>query len=405
MVEAPLPETDSQPITSCSGPFSEYQNGESEESHEQFLKALQNAVSTFVNRMKSNHMRGRSITNDSAVLSLFQSINSTHPQLLELLNRLDERRLYYEGLQDKLAQIRDARGALSALREEHREKLRRAAEEAERQRQIQLAQKLEIMRQKKQEYLEVQRQLAIQRLQEQEKERQMRLEQQKQTVQMRAQMPAFPLPYAQLQAMPTAGGVLYQPSGPTSFPGTFSPAGSVEGSPMHGVYMSQPAPATGPYPSMPGTTADPSMVSAYMYPAGAPGAQAAPQAQAGPTTNPAYSSYQPTPTPGYQNVASQAPQSLPAISQPPQTSNIGYMGSQPMSMGYQPYNMQNLMTTLPGQDASLPAQQPYITGQQPMYQQMAPSTGPPQQQPPVAQPPPTQGPPAQGNETQLISFD
>ncbi|XP_052052683.1 hepatocyte growth factor-regulated tyrosine kinase substrate isoform X2 [Apodemus sylvaticus] len=427
MGEAPLPETDSQPGTPCSGPFSEYQNGESEESHEQFLKALQNAVSTFVNRMKSNHMRGRSITNDSAVLSLFQSINSMHPQLLELLNQLDERRLYYEGLQDKLAQIRDARGALSALREEHREKLRRAAEEAERQRQIQLAQKLEIMRQKKQEYLEVQRQLAIQRLQEQEKERQMRLEQQKQTVQMRAQMPAFPLPYAQLQAMPTAGGVLYQPSGPTSFPGTFSPAGSVEGSPMHGVYMSQAAPATGPYPSMPGTTADPSMVSAYMYPTGAPGAQAAPQAQAGPTTSPAYSSYQPTPTPGYQNVASQAPQSLPAISQPPQTSNIGYMGSQPMSMGYQPYNMQpggsvsvcsqitqcwapsyfpqNLMTTLPGQDASLPAQQPYMTGQQPMYQQMAPSTGPPQQQPPVAQPAPTQGPPAQGSEAQLISFD
>lgn len=58
--------------------------------------------------------------------------------------------VYYEGLQDKLAQIRDARGALNALREEHREKLRRAAEEAERQRQIQLAQKLEIMRQKKQ---------------------------------------------------------------------------------------------------------------------------------------------------------------------------------------------------------------------------------------------------------------
>lgn len=52
-----------------------------------------------------------------------------------------------------------------------------------------------------QEYLEVQRQLAIQRLQEQEKERQMRLEQQKQTVQMRAQMPAFPLPYAQASAV------------------------------------------------------------------------------------------------------------------------------------------------------------------------------------------------------------
>jgi growth factor-regulated tyrosine kinase substrate len=150
--------------------------------------------------------------------------------------------------------------ALSALREEHREKLRGAAEEAERQRQLQLAQKLELMRQKKQEYLEFQRQLAIQRLQEQ-KERQMRLEQQKQTVQMRAQMPAFPLPYAQLQAMPSAG-VLYQPSGPMNFPGTFSPAGSVEGFPMHGVYMSQPAPAAGPYSSIPSNSADPSMVSA-----------------------------------------------------------------------------------------------------------------------------------------------
>ncbi|XP_034497342.1 hepatocyte growth factor-regulated tyrosine kinase substrate isoform X2 [Ailuropoda melanoleuca] len=405
--ETPLPETDSQPIAPSSGPFGEYQNGASEESHAQFLKALQNAVTTFVNRVRSNHVRGRSITNDSAVLSLFQSINSMHPQLLELLNRLDERRLYYEGLQDKLAQIRDARGALSALREEHREKLRRAAEEAERQRQIQLAQKLEIMRQKKQEYLEVQRQLAIQRLQEQEKERQLRLEQQKQTVQMRAQMPAFSLPYAQLQAMPAAGGVLYQPSGPTSFPGTFSPAGSVEGSPMHTVYMSQPAPATGsPYPSMPGAGADPGMVSAYMYPAGATGAQGAPQGPTGPTASPAYSSYQPTPTQGYQNVASQAPQSLPAMSQPPQSSAMGYMGSQSVSMGYQPYSMQSLMNALPSQDTPLPPpQQPYIAGQQPVYQQMAPSGGPPQQPPPVAQPPPAQGPPAQGSEAQLISFD
>ncbi|XP_016146327.1 LOW QUALITY PROTEIN: hepatocyte growth factor-regulated tyrosine kinase substrate-like [Sinocyclocheilus grahami] len=54
----------------------QYQNGESEENHEQFLKALQNAVTTFLNRMKSNHMRGRSITNDSAVLSL--SVHQQH---------------------------------------------------------------------------------------------------------------------------------------------------------------------------------------------------------------------------------------------------------------------------------------------------------------------------------------
>ena len=57
---------------------------------------------------------------------------------------------HYESLQDKLAQMKDAREALDALREEHREKRRREMEELERQRQIQMAAKLEVMRQKKQ---------------------------------------------------------------------------------------------------------------------------------------------------------------------------------------------------------------------------------------------------------------
>ncbi|XP_041077748.1 hepatocyte growth factor-regulated tyrosine kinase substrate-like isoform X8 [Polyodon spathula] len=402
---APVPMVEpipiSQPVEAHPAPpinvVEQYQNGESDENHEQFVKALQNAVPTFLNRMKSNHMRGRSITNDSAVLSLFQSINNMHPQLLDLLNQLDEKRLYYEGLQDKLAQVRDARGALNALRDEHREKLRCAAEEAERQRQIQLAQKLEIMRQKKQEYLEMQRQLAIRRLQEQEKERQMRLEQQKQTIQMRAQMPAYSLPYAQLQSLPAAGGVMYQPSGPTSYPG------SVEGSPMHTVYMNQPAQSsTAPYPGMPVPGTDPNMVGAYMYQPGASTGQTTQQGQAVPTTNPAYSSYQPTPTQGYQNVASQS-QNIPPISQPPQSSGMGYMGPQSMPMGYQPYNMQNMMSALPSQDPNMPPQQPYIQGQQPMYQQMAPPGGPQQQMQQQQQQQQQQH--GGGGEAQLICFD
>ncbi|XP_041077745.1 hepatocyte growth factor-regulated tyrosine kinase substrate-like isoform X5 [Polyodon spathula] len=403
---APVPMVEpipiSQPVEAHPAPpinvvEQQYQNGESDENHEQFVKALQNAVPTFLNRMKSNHMRGRSITNDSAVLSLFQSINNMHPQLLDLLNQLDEKRLYYEGLQDKLAQVRDARGALNALRDEHREKLRCAAEEAERQRQIQLAQKLEIMRQKKQEYLEMQRQLAIRRLQEQEKERQMRLEQQKQTIQMRAQMPAYSLPYAQLQSLPAAGGVMYQPSGPTSYPG------SVEGSPMHTVYMNQPAQSsTAPYPGMPVPGTDPNMVGAYMYQPGASTGQTTQQGQAVPTTNPAYSSYQPTPTQGYQNVASQS-QNIPPISQPPQSSGMGYMGPQSMPMGYQPYNMQNMMSALPSQDPNMPPQQPYIQGQQPMYQQMAPPGGPQQQMQQQQQQQQQQH--GGGGEAQLICFD
>lgn len=67
----------------------------------------------------------------------------------------------------------------------------RQAEEAERQRQLQMAHKLEIMRKKKQEYLQYQRQLALQRIQEQEREMQMRQEQQKQQYMMGPQYGSF----------------------------------------------------------------------------------------------------------------------------------------------------------------------------------------------------------------------
>lgn len=56
---------------------------------------------------------------------------------------------YYESLQDKLNQLKDAREALNALREDHLENKRRQALERERERQLQLAMKLGDMRQKK----------------------------------------------------------------------------------------------------------------------------------------------------------------------------------------------------------------------------------------------------------------
>uniref|UniRef100_A0A8C5A5A5 Hepatocyte growth factor-regulated tyrosine kinase substrate n=1 Tax=Gadus morhua TaxID=8049 RepID=A0A8C5A5A5_GADMO len=61
----------------------QYQNGESEENHEQFLKALQNSVTTFLNRMKSNHMRGRSITNDSSCKCMYiLPLHVNHPRYI-----------------------------------------------------------------------------------------------------------------------------------------------------------------------------------------------------------------------------------------------------------------------------------------------------------------------------------
>ncbi|KAJ8977751.1 hypothetical protein NQ317_001115 [Molorchus minor] len=147
---------------------------------EEFIKTLKSQVEIFINRMKSNSSRGRSIANDTSVQTLFMSITAMHSRLLRYIQEHDDSRLYYEGLQDKLTQVKDARAALDALREEYEEKLKREAEEAERQRQLQMAHKLDIMRKKKQEYLQYQRQLALQRIQEQEREMQMRQEQQKQ---------------------------------------------------------------------------------------------------------------------------------------------------------------------------------------------------------------------------------
>lgn len=57
-----------------------------------------------------------------------------------------------------------------------------------------------------------------------------------------------------MQSLPpnVAGGVVYQPGAPPSYPGTFSPAGSVEGSPMHNMYMNQPGQTAPPqYQAMP----------------------------------------------------------------------------------------------------------------------------------------------------------
>ena len=60
-----------------------YQNGETEEDPEQFLNALNSSVEIFVNRMRSNSQRGRSIATDSSVQSLFNVISNMHPQLMK----------------------------------------------------------------------------------------------------------------------------------------------------------------------------------------------------------------------------------------------------------------------------------------------------------------------------------
>ncbi|XP_034473815.1 hepatocyte growth factor-regulated tyrosine kinase substrate isoform X2 [Drosophila innubila] len=211
----------------------------------EFAANMRTQVEIFVNRMKSNSSRGRSISNDSSVQTLFMTLTSLHSQQLSYIKEMDDKRMWYEQLQDKLAQIKDSRAALDVLRQEHVEKLRRIAEEQERQRQLQMAQKLEIMRKKKQEYLQYQRQLALQRIQEQEREMQLRQEQQKAQYLMGQ---TAPFPYMPTTAVGPLGSpsLVYSPYGyppaPISAPaaGQFAPPG---------MYMRQPPLPDNPYPN------------------------------------------------------------------------------------------------------------------------------------------------------------
>merc|ERR1712038_2001951 len=200
----------------------------SAEELDEFVTTLRTQVEIFVNRMKSNSSRGRSIANDSSVQTLFMNAMSMHSQLLKHIQEQEDKRVYFEGLQDKLTQVKDARAALDALREEERERRRREAEEAERQRQIQMRQKLDLMRKKKQEYLQYQRQLALQKMQEQEREMLLRQEQTKQ--QYMQQHPMYP------------GAPMYNPYYP---PGAYgAPPGSQPGLQYPSMPIQPPPPST-----------------------------------------------------------------------------------------------------------------------------------------------------------------
>jgi growth factor-regulated tyrosine kinase substrate len=186
---------------------------------DKFIDDVKKTLELYINRMKSDSMRGRSITNDTAVQSLFLQLQHLQPKLMSYIKYKEDARAYYENLQDKLTQLKDAREALNALRHENYEKKRKEMEEKERIRQMQLAQKLQVMRQQKQSYYLYQNQLNLQRLQEQERDLQMRLSQQRELVLQRDTQlfnPSFP-------------GAGYMPPTVSNYPGGQLPGGVVDG--------------------------------------------------------------------------------------------------------------------------------------------------------------------------------
>ncbi|XP_045475919.1 hepatocyte growth factor-regulated tyrosine kinase substrate [Harmonia axyridis] len=337
---------------------------------EDFINTLRSQVEIFINRMKSNSSRGRSIANDTSVQTLFMNITTMHSTLLEYIKEHDDNRLHFERLQDKLNQVKDARAALDALREEHREKLRREAEEAERLRQIQMAQKLEIMRKKKQEYLQYQRQLVLQRVQEQEREMQMRQEQQKQVF-MGGQQ--FPMGYMVPQYPPNSAPPIgtYHQYGPPPHMGQGMMSGPPQSAPPQMGHMGGPTQGGVGHPQM-------QMPPNYPIP-GQSNQPPNPNVQGPPIHNQ---------EPGPQQLPPQMPQQMGMAYPPQQIVNTAPI----MSIG-QPPNQSSSQVMMVPRPGMAPQQFPQQPGAPPASPQV------PQQTP--AQPP-------QKEETQtaeLISFD
>ncbi|VEL36817.1 unnamed protein product [Protopolystoma xenopodis] len=59
----------------------------------EFLRALQSSIQFFTNRMLSDSQRGRSIANDTTVQALFTTLHEMHPQLLQYMHQLEQRRV------------------------------------------------------------------------------------------------------------------------------------------------------------------------------------------------------------------------------------------------------------------------------------------------------------------------
>lgn len=331
----------------------------------EFVATFRAQLEIFVNRLKSNQSRGRPIANDTAVQSLFVNITAMHGQLLLHLQQQEARRVWYEQMQDKLSQTRDARAALEALREEHRDRERREREEQQKIRQIQMMQKLEVMRKKKQEYLEYQRQLAVHRMAQTERQ----LLQQPQ--QYYAPPPGAMGPGVDLLPQggpPPPGGQPPMPGGPGGYPPNSLPGYHDNGQqpPSYLQYGQQQhmGGGGGPQPPFTSMVTSPGQTPPQMHNQMGPQQQ---QQQLGPVQ-----------------------QIQPQMGGPGQQQGIPQMGGP----GQLPPQM------APGQQASIPMGQQMGPGQlqpQPMSLGQAALPPPPQQQPPLPRP--------EEAEAALISFD
>lgn len=119
--DSPLSPTAPSPMSSIASSIPLTKNPADDPELDEFTALMRSQLDIFVNRMKSSSARGRNISNDTSIQALFLNISTLHSKLLTYIKEMDDKRMWYESLQDKCGQIKDSRAALDVLRQEHGE--------------------------------------------------------------------------------------------------------------------------------------------------------------------------------------------------------------------------------------------------------------------------------------------
>ncbi|CAF4046612.1 unnamed protein product [Adineta steineri] len=146
---------------------------------EDLLEKTGEAIERFMNRAKSNYQRNRDVISDTALLSAFILLQTCANDLEQLKYDLDHQRQHYETLQEKLAELRDAREALNMLRYEHHGKKRQEQNHFDQQRRLLMIQKVADLRQYKHTQIANYQENYFQHLLQEEYQMNERLKQQK----------------------------------------------------------------------------------------------------------------------------------------------------------------------------------------------------------------------------------
>jgi growth factor-regulated tyrosine kinase substrate len=153
---------------------------------------VRSTVEQFVQQLRAVSGAGGSVAADPIVLSLYQTLNALHPQLLKQIDDIQQRKVHQEKVLHKINEAKTARAALNTMRREHQERICQQEEEQSLLARMQMEQKLALLRQQKQEQLMYQQSLQQKRLdgmqaKRQEYERQLALQRDQERQQLIAQ--------------------------------------------------------------------------------------------------------------------------------------------------------------------------------------------------------------------------